>query len=96
MAKLDVRREEAGSKGRWLLEIDGHVAQMTYSRASPALIIIDHTDVPDALRGRGLARALVREAVETARREGFKIFPLCPAAKAILDKTPDWADVLKR
>ncbi|MGV2184540.1 N-acetyltransferase [Rhizobium rhizogenes] len=32
--------------------VDGSEAEMTYSRAGQKLIIIDHTDVPAALRGR--------------------------------------------
>jgi uncharacterized protein len=90
----DVRREDAGSKGRWSVNIDGHAAEMTYSRASAQLIIIDHTEVPDALRGRGVGQALVLRAVEDARREGFRIIPLCPFAKAQFERHPEWRDVL--
>ena len=67
---------------------------MTYSRASSQLIIIDHTQVPDALRGRGVGRAFVLRAVHDARRDKFKIIPLCPFAKAQFDKHADWRDVL--
>ena len=91
----DVRREERGtSGGRWVASLDGHEAEMTYSRASAALIIIDHTGVPDALRGRGVGQVLVRRAVEDARREGFKILPLCPFAKGQFERHPEWRNVL--
>ena len=93
----DIHREERGtSGGRWSAVVDGHEAEMTYSRASPTLIIIDHTSVPDALRGRGVGQALVLRAVEEARRESFRILPLCPFAKAQFDRHPDWSDVLHR
>jgi predicted GNAT family acetyltransferase len=95
LATTDVRREERGtSGGRWVANLDGHEAEMTYSRASAALIIIDHTGVPDALRGRGVGPVLVQRAVEDARREGFKILPLCPFAKAQFERHPEWRDVL--
>jgi predicted GNAT family acetyltransferase len=90
----DVRREDAASKGRWVVDVDGHEAEMTYSRASAALIIIDHTAVPDALRGRGVGPALVQRAVEDARREEFRIIPLCPFARAQFERHPEWRDVL--
>lgn len=53
---MNIVSSETMSKGRYAVEVDGHTAEMTYSRASPHLIIIDHTSVPDALRGRGLVR----------------------------------------
>ena len=91
----DVRREERGSSGgRWVANLDGHEAEKTYSRASASLIIIDHTGVPDALRGRGVGPVLVRRAVEDARREGFRILPLCPFAKSQFERHPEWQDVL--
>jgi predicted GNAT family acetyltransferase len=91
----DIVREDGGpSRGRWLANVDGHEAEMTYSRASTTLIIIDHTAVPDALRGRGVGQALVRRAVEDARSEKFRILPLCPFAKAQFERHPDWGDVL--
>jgi len=95
VSSADIRREERGSSGgRWMVVVDGHEAEMTYSRASAALIIIDHTEVPDTLRGRGVGQALVRRAVEDARREGFRIIPLCPFAKAQFERHAEWRDVL--
>ena len=91
---FDIKREESESKGRYWLRIDGHEAEMTYSRAGEKMIIIDHTGVPDALSGRGIGVALVRRGVEDARAEGRKIVPLCPFAKAQIAKHPEWQDVL--
>ena len=69
---------------------------MTYSRAGEGLIIIDHTEVPAALRGRKVGERLVRQAIEDARREGVAIIPLCPFAKAQIGRHPEWQDVLQR
>ncbi|PZO73613.1 MAG: N-acetyltransferase [Mesorhizobium amorphae] len=97
-APLDgvVEREDGPAKGRYWMEIDGFEAEMTYSRAGEGLIIIDHTEVPQALRGRKVGERLVRQAVEDARREGIGIIPLCPFAKAQIDRHPEWQDVLRR
>ncbi|MFP7570254.1 GNAT family N-acetyltransferase [Marivita sp. S2033] len=91
---FEITREETDSKGRYELVVDGHTAEMTYSRAGATTIIIDHTGVPDALRGRGAGQALVRRGVEDARAEGRKIVPLCPFAKAQIARHPEWQDVL--
>ncbi|MEL6473038.1 MAG: GNAT family N-acetyltransferase [Pseudomonadota bacterium] len=95
MSDFDVSREDGASGGRYVAIVDGHEAEMTYSRAGTNRIIIDHTGVPDALRGRGVGLVLVEAAVKDARAEGFKIIPLCPFAKATLEKHPEWADVVQ-
>jgi uncharacterized protein len=92
----DVERQEGASKGRYRIVIDGVEAEMTYSRAGEKMIIIDHTDVPEALRGKKIGERLVRRAVEDARHDGIAIIPLCPFAKAQIARHPEWQDVLKR
>lgn len=91
-----IEREEGPSKGRYFMRIEGHEAEMTYSRLGERRIIIDHTAVPDALRGRRLGEALVKRAVEDARAEGRQIIPLCPYAKAQIQRHAEWQDVLSR
>jgi uncharacterized protein len=91
---LPVTREEGSSKGRYLVRLDGAEAEMTYSRAGERIIIIDHTSVPDALRGRRVGQALVQRGVEDARAEGRQIVANCPFAKAQISRHPEWQDVL--
>lgn len=90
----DIHLEETGSKGRYLYRGDGATAEMTYSRAGEHMFIIDHTEVPDALRGSGVGEALVARAVTDARAAGKSVLPLCPFAAAQFRRHPDWADVL--
>jgi uncharacterized protein len=92
---MDITEETSQSGGRYVAHVEGHDAEMTYSRTSAHLIIIDHTGVPDALRGKGVGQALALHAVEDARRGGWKIIPLCPFFKAQTLRHPEWADVLK-
>ena len=82
--------------GRYVITIEGHDAELTFSRASQHLIIIDHTGVPDELRGRNLGQSLVRRAVEDARASGAKIIPLCPFAVSEFRKHPEYHDVVSR
>ncbi|WP_299365075.1 GNAT family N-acetyltransferase [uncultured Paracoccus sp.] len=93
---LQIERQEGETKGRYVVRLDGAHAEMTWSRAGETMIIIDHTEVPDAMRGRSVGQALVRRAVEDARAEGRSILPLCPFAKAQFSRHPEWQDVLKR
>jgi predicted GNAT family acetyltransferase len=91
-----VEREDSATKGRYRIVVDGIEAEMTYSRAGAGLIIIDHTEVPAALRGRKVGERLVRQAAEDARRDKVAIIPLCPFAKAQIEHHPEWQDVLRR
>ena len=93
---LKIEREEGTAKGRYSIHLDGVEAVMTYSRAGASLLIIDHTEVPEALRGRSVGQALVRRAGGGARAAGRWILPLCPVAKAQIARHPEWQDVLKR
>ena len=86
--------DDGGSKGRYVGRIEGLPdAEMTFSRVGDTMMIIDHTAVPDEMRGLGVGRALVTKGVKDARSNGVKIIPLCPFAKGLFDRTPDWADV---
>lgn len=92
---MDIKQIEHGSKGAFVIEGDNErLAEMTYSKAGDKLIIIDHTDVSDKLRGQGAGKQLVMKAVEYARANNIKILPLCPFARSVFDKTPEIADVL--
>jgi predicted GNAT family acetyltransferase len=90
-----ITHERRDHKGAFLMERDGkRLAEMTYTTAGVERVIIDHTTVDDALRGTGAGRKLVEAAVLWARAEKKKILPLCPFAKSVFDKTPQYADVL--
>lgn len=91
---MDILTEDNGAKGRHYAIVDGHEAEITFSRASPKLIIVDHTGVPDALRGKGVGQALAAHAVEAARAGGWRIMPLCPFFRAQAMRHKDWHDVV--
>jgi len=89
-----VERADEPTGGVYRVRINGHLAEMTFSRASDKLIIIDHTAVPEALRGRRVGNLLLEKAIADAREKGFKIFALCPFAAAQFRRHPEYRDVL--
>ena len=92
---MQIQTEEKNSKGAFFVEENSkRLAEMTFSKASDKLIIIDHTEVDPSLKGQGVGQKLVQAAVEKARKEHFKIMPLCPFAKSVFDKTKEYEDVL--
>lgn len=91
---MQISEENGPTGGRYIARLEGVEAEMTFSRASPQLVIVDHTGVPDSLRGKGVGQALALHAVEAARAGGWKIIPLCPFFKAQAQRHPEWRDVV--
>lgn len=92
-----IEHEEDDGRGAFFLEReDIRLAEMTYSRAAPTLVIIDHTLVDEQLRGLGVARKLLDAAVAWARETGTKVTATCPYASAQFAKDPSIGDVLAR
>ncbi len=95
--QLSVRDDSDGE--RFLVESDGHLAQLVY-RKEPGRLILMHTEVPEALGGRGIAGRLVQAAVASAASEQRTVVPWCPYARRWLQDhedvasavSIDWAD----
>ncbi|MZR14684.1 N-acetyltransferase [Maritimibacter sp. DP07] len=92
---IEITREDGETKGRYVAVVDGHEAELTFSRLGSVSVIADHTGVPEALKGRGVGQALVEALVADARAQGFTIVPLCPFVRAQYARHPEWSDVMK-
>ena len=94
---MKIQRQERGKKGAICIERDGEwIAEMTYRREGARKLVIDHTEVEESLRGKGVGRKLVEAGVKYARANNLLIKPICAFAKAILEKSEDYEDVLTR
>ena len=83
------------NKGSFYIEVNGNQeAMMTFVFAGEDKIIIDHTEVNPRNEGKGFGKKMVTKVVVFAREKGIKILPLCPFAKSVFDKTPEFRDVL--
>jgi predicted GNAT family acetyltransferase len=96
MSEVIITRQDGPRHGRYLARIKGidAEAELTYTHRGPGLISADHTGAPDALRGTGVAAALVDHLIADARSNSFRIIPLCPYVLARYRKHPDWQDVM--
>ncbi len=92
--KLDIQHEDNDNKGRFFAELDpSHIAEITYIKPEPNLRVCDHTGVPKAFEGQGIAFQLLEALVEDARKNQIKYVPLCPYVAVQFGRHPDWADV---
>lgn len=78
---------------RFATEVDGHEAELVYRRQNGSLVI-DHTGVPEAIGGRGIAGQLVKAALDYARAEGLRVVPACSYAAAYIQRHPEYADLV--
>ena len=92
---MQIQRDEHGRKGAFYIDENGEwIAELTYVR-DDGTMTIDHTEIDEKLRGEGIGQDLVKSAVEYARDQGLKINAVCPYAKKVIERTPEFQDVLK-
>jgi predicted GNAT family acetyltransferase len=90
---MEFKEEET----RIALVVDGvEAGEITWKNDGDSLWIVEHTRVNEAFQGKGYAGQLVEAVVERARREGKKLELVCPYAKKVIDRTPEYQDVLHK
>ncbi|MDZ4399655.1 GNAT family N-acetyltransferase [Hydrogenophaga sp.] len=86
---------ENGSRGAFHIQRNGQrIAEMTYHRSHPSVVVVDHTYVDPSLRGHGVARQLQDAMVAWARETDTKVIPVCSYVKVQFDQDPSLRDVL--
>ena len=92
---MEIQRDEHGRKGAFFIDEDGEwIAELTYFKNN-GIMTIDHTEIDEKLRGEGIGQDMVKAAVDYARANGLNIKALCPYAKKVIDRTPEFQDVLE-
>lgn len=78
---------------RFELEVEGHLAISVYKREKGVITFI-HTEVPDALGGKGVGSLLARGALDMVRAKGEKVVAQCPFIAAFIAKHAEYQDLL--
>jgi predicted GNAT family acetyltransferase len=81
------------AKQRFDLEVPGGVAFATY-RGAPGVVTILHTEVPQALSGKGLGSELAKGLLDVIRGRGEKVIPRCKFLAAFIGKHPEYQDLV--
>ncbi|HVW78795.1 MAG TPA: GNAT family N-acetyltransferase [Alloacidobacterium sp.] len=82
------------SRSRFEFEENGETAWLEFETDSQGWITLLHTEVPSALRGRGIAGILAKTALDYARENNLKVDLICPAAYAYVQKHPEYQDLI--
>ena len=80
--------EHDAARSRFRAVVDGLQSVADY-RLAGNVMRLTHTEVPAALEGRGIASALVREALAHAARQGLKVEPRCSFARGYTPRHPE-------
>ena len=80
-------------RSRFQIVVNRKLARLDYLRDDHR-IELTHTIVPEEIQGRGHGTALVRFALEQARREQLSVVPTCAFVRAFLEKHPEYADLV--
>ena len=78
---------------RFEAQVDGLRAFITYRRF-PGRILLNHTEVPPPLEGKGLAAKLARAALDFARANQLRVVSLCPYVSVFLGKHAEYHDLV--
>jgi hypothetical protein len=60
----------------------------------PGLLTILHTEVAKDFEGEGVGSQLLAGALDDVRARGLKVLPICPFARAYLQRHPEYADLV--
>ena len=85
-----VRNDDESRYEGWL---DGAVVSVLDFVRNGSVLSLTHTNTDPDHRGRGLAGALTRAALNDIRGRGERVVPHCPFAVDFLDTHPEFADL---
>jgi predicted GNAT family acetyltransferase len=83
------------AENRYEVFEDEQLAGFAVYQLTGQQIAFTHTEVGPAFGGRGLARQLVTEALDDARRRSLGVLPFCPyVRKVIADNAGTYLDLV--
>lgn len=84
-ARLTLFRDSASGPKR---------CEITWHHRSDGVRVLDHTFVPPALNGQGLAATLTEAALILARNDQVLIIPQCSYVARWIERHPAWQDLV--
>lgn len=88
---LSIQRNEAAQ--RFETTVDGVLCVLDY-RLRDGVLSIDHVGVPQPVGGRGIAAALTKTALDTARSRNWRVVPHCAYAATWIERHPQYRDLV--
>jgi predicted GNAT family acetyltransferase len=81
------------ARSRFELDL-GEAVAVAYYKLEGDVITLLHTEVPEALSGRGIGSRLAQGVFETLRARGLRVVARCPFMAAYAKRHPEYARML--
>jgi hypothetical protein len=78
---------------RFVADVGGTTAYITYRDLDGGILELDHTYVPREFRGSGIASQLTVHALQYARERGCRVVPSCPFVAAYIERHPEYREL---
>jgi uncharacterized protein len=85
---------KSGLRSRFEFEENQETAYLEFEIDSGGWITLWHTEVPETLRGRGVAGMLAKTALEYARDQKLKVDVVCPMVADYIAKNPEFKSLV--
>ena len=85
--------EDNPAASRFEMRSGDSTAFVEYRRAGDGIVLL-HTEVPEALSGKGVGSKLVSGTLDAVRAEGLKVVPRCEFVAAYIERHPEYRDLL--
>jgi predicted GNAT family acetyltransferase len=83
-------------ESRYELRLDGRLIGLTAYRRRDGRIAFTHTEVDEALEGRGFGSRLAAAALDDAGRQGLEVVPLCPFISRYIEEHSEYEQLVAR
>jgi predicted GNAT family acetyltransferase len=81
---------------RYELVIDDELVGIADYSVNGAVVVVPHTEIAPARRGRGLGAVLVKGVLDDVRAQGRTVIPACWFVRDYIAEHPEEADLLAR
>jgi predicted GNAT family acetyltransferase len=81
------------ARHRYEMTIDGATAFIEYRKEADHVVLV-HTEVPEALSGRGIGSAIARAVLDDARAHGRLVVPECEFIAGYIKRHPEYAGLV--
>lgn len=95
--ELSLEQVDNGATGQYNVYMDDkRIGAISYSWIQPDHMSVDYVMVDPMMRGKGIGNKVMVALAEEARKDGYKITPVCGFARIVFIRDQRLLDVLQR